>query len=142
MPFNVGRRTDLALCLARRSISTVHAEFFIEAGVLFLRDLHSTNGTYVNGHRVLEPVEVNQNDLIQFADMPFRLGLQSGESDSRTIPEDVCDQALGLVQFDKLLNERAIVSYFQPVINLHDERTIAYEVLSRSRLVLKQAKIC
>jgi EAL domain-containing protein (putative c-di-GMP-specific phosphodiesterase class I) len=135
MPFYVGRRSDLSLSLARRSISSLHAEFVVEGGALFLRDLHSTNGTYVNGDRISERIEVRADDLIQFADMPFRLGWQSRESDSRTIQEDVCDRALGLVQFDKLLNERALISYFQPVIDLRDNRTIAYEILSRSRLV-------
>jgi len=134
-PFQVGRRTDLALCLARRSVSSLHAEFVVEDGVLFLRDLGSTNGTYVNGDRISQRVELHQGDLIQFADLPFRLGCQSKESDSRTLHEDVCDRALGFVQFDKLLHERAIVSYFQPIIDLRDQRTIAYEILSRSRLI-------
>lgn len=135
MPFQIGRRTDLALCLARRSVSSLHAEFADENGALFLHDLHSTNGTFVNGDRILERIEVHQGDLIQFADMPFRLGCRSRESDSRTMQEDVYDRALGFVQFDKLLHERAIVSYFQPIVDLRDLRTVAYEILSRSRLV-------
>ncbi len=135
MPFQIGRRTDLTLCLARRSVSSVHAEFLMEDGVLFLRDLQSTNGTYVNGDRIFDRVEVHQGDLIQFADMPFRLVCKSGEADSRTLPEDVTDRALGFVQFDKLLHERAIVSYFQPIIDFRDGNTIAYEILSRSRLI-------
>lgn len=135
MPFQIGRRTDLTLCLARRSVSSVHAEFFMEGGVLYLRDLQSTNGTYVNGDRIFDRVEVHQGDLVQFADMPFRLVCKSEESDSRTLPEDVSDRALGFVQFDKLLHEHAIVSYFQPIIDFRDDSTIAYEILSRSRLI-------
>jgi EAL domain-containing protein (putative c-di-GMP-specific phosphodiesterase class I) len=135
MPFQVGRRNDVALCLGRRSVSGIHAEFISEGEALVLRDLQSTNGTFVNGDRIADRIEVHQGDLIQFADMPFRLGCQSKESDSRTIQEDVYDRALGFVQFDKLLHERAIVSYFQPIIDLRDCRTIAYEILSRSRLI-------
>jgi EAL domain-containing protein (putative c-di-GMP-specific phosphodiesterase class I) len=135
MPFRIGRRTDLSLCLSRRSVSSLHAEFYTAGDALILRDLQSTNGTFVNGDRVADQVQVENEDLIQFADMPFRLGLQSREFDSRTMQEDVCDRALGLVQFDKLVNERALVAYFQPVIDLHDNQTIAYEILSRSRLV-------
>lgn len=135
MPFRVGRRTDLSLCLSRQAVSSVHAEFYVEENILFVRDLQSTNGTYVNGDRVSRPVEVHRDDLIQFADMPFRLGRQSTELDSRTMQEDVCDRAMGLVQFDKLLNDRAVLSYFQPVVELRDNQTVAYEILSRSRLV-------
>ena len=107
----------------------------MEEGALFVRDLQSTNGTYVNGVRIAELTEVHQDDLIQFADMPFRLGCESRKSDSRTMQENVYDRALGFVQFDKLLNERALVSYFQPIVELRDSQTIAYEILSRSRLV-------
>ncbi|MGD9721237.1 MAG: EAL domain-containing protein [Pirellulales bacterium] len=135
LPFQVGRRTDLALCLARRSVSSVHAEFNLDNDLLVLRDLGSTNGTYVNGDRISTPRECHEGDLIQFADMPFRLGCHSRECDSRTLQEDVCDRALGFVQFDKLLHDRAIVSYFQPIIDLRDGSSQAYEILSRSRLV-------
>ncbi|MBI3838388.1 MAG: EAL domain-containing protein [Planctomycetia bacterium] len=135
MPFRVGRRTDLSLCLSRPSMSSLHAEFVTQGSSLFLRDLHSTNGTYVNGDRVGDQIEVHHDDMIQFADMPFRLGQQSSDLDSRTMVEDVCDRALGLVQFEKLVTERAVVAYFQAVVELRDNHTVAYEVLSRSRLV-------
>jgi EAL domain-containing protein (putative c-di-GMP-specific phosphodiesterase class I) len=135
MPFRVGRRTDLSLCLSRQAVSSTHAEFFTDGGALFVRDLQSTNGTYVNGDRVNGQAELDHEDMVQFADMPFRVGRQSNELDSRTMQQDFCDRALGLVQFDKLLTERAVLSYFQPVVELANEQTIAYEILSRSRLV-------
>jgi len=97
--------------------------------------MQSTNGTFVNGERISEIVEVHEGDLIQFADMPFRLSCQCKERESRTVQEDACDKALGLVQFDKLLHERAIVSYFQPIVDMQARTTKAYEVLSRSRLI-------
>ncbi len=135
MPFRVGRRTDLSLCLSRPSVSNLHAEFVIEGNSLVLLDLQSTNGTYVNGDRIGDRIEVHHDDMIQFADMPFRLGQQSSNLDSRTMVEDVCDRALGLVQFEKLIDERAVVAFFQPIVELGDNHTVAYEVLSRSRLV-------
>lgn len=135
MPFRVGRRTDLSLCLYRNSVSCLHAEFCTQGSSLFLTDLQSTNGTYRNGDRVNGQVEIREDDLIQFADMPFRVGRQLSEFDSRTIPEDVCDRALGLVQFDKLLSQRALVPYFQPLVDLRDKHTVAYEILNRSRLI-------
>lgn len=135
MPFRVGRRADLSLCLSRNSVSCLHAEFFTEGSALFLRDLQSTNGTYVNGNRVNGEIELREADLVQFADMPFRVGRQLSDFDSRTVQEDMCDWALGLLQFDKLLTGRALIPYFQPVIDLRNEQTVAYEILSRSRLL-------
>ncbi len=135
MPFRVGRRTDLSLCLSRNSVSSLHAEFVIEGGALLLRDLQSTNGTYVNGERISGQVEIHAEDLIQFADMPFRVSQHSGDFDTRTVHEEISERALGLVQFDKLVTERALVSFFQPVVRLADREMIGYEILSRSRLV-------
>ena len=102
---------------------------------LYFADLNSRNGTYVNGERIVAPVEVRSEDLIQFADMPFRLSQHSTVDDSRTVHEDMCDLALGLVQFDKLFTDRVIVPYFQPVIDMTTRQAIGYEILSRSRLV-------
>ena len=135
MPFRVGRRCDLPLCLGQQTVSSCHAEFFVEGNALYLRNLNSSNGTYVNGERIVSPVEVRNEDLIQFADMPFRLNQHSTVDDSRTINEDMCDLALGLVQFDKLFTDRVIVPYFQPVVDMTSRETIGYEILSRSRLV-------
>ena len=77
MPFRVGRRCDLPLCLGQQTVSSCHAEFFFEGTALYLRNLNSRNGTYVNGERLVSPIEVRNEDLIQFADMPFRLSQHS-----------------------------------------------------------------
>lgn len=116
-------------------MSSLHAEFFTEGKSLVLRDLQSTNGTFVNGEQIRTETEVHLDDLIQFANMPFRLGWQSTARDSKTSEEDECDRAMALVQFDKLFSERALISYFQPVVELRNRETIGYEILSRSRLV-------
>ena len=100
-----------------------------------LRDLDSTNGTYVNGTRIKGQVEIQAGDLIQFADVAMRLRLQGARQDSCTLAEDVYDQALALVQLDKLLSERAVTPYYQPIIELKTRRVIGQEVLGRSRLL-------
>ena len=133
-PFRVGRRTDLSLCLSRQAVSSLHAEFTLDGEALFLRDLQSTNGTYVNGDRIKGQVEVYRDDLVQFADMPFRLGRQPSDMNSRTLHEDVGDQALGLVHFDQLIHDHGLLSHFQPIVDLRTLQTVAYEILSRSGL--------
>lgn len=46
-------------------ISSKHAEIKVEAGCWMLKDLQSTNGTYVNDKRV-EKQELVDNDLVKF----------------------------------------------------------------------------
>jgi EAL domain-containing protein (putative c-di-GMP-specific phosphodiesterase class I) len=131
-PFRVGRRGDAGLVLSYGTVSGLHAEFVENSGHLMLRDLGSTNGTFVNGNRVAGETKVDQNDLVQFAEFPFRVRRQSSEHGGLTLATSVCDYALALVQFDQLMSKRTVIPYFQPVVNLHDGATVAYEVLGRS----------
>ena len=133
-PFLIGRRQDLPLSLACKTVSTVHAEIVEVGSALVLRDLGSTNGTYVNGCRVTEPVTLAEDDLVQFANLPFRIRMQSTEESPNTLRESACDQALALVLFDKLMSEHAVTPFLQPIIELKDRATVGFEVLARSRL--------
>ena len=133
--FRLGRGSEATFCLSRNTVSTLHAEFFREDGHLFLRDLKSTNGTYVNGERVTGRMQVTHNDLLQFGDIAFRLIRRNRVSNYRTVSQNVEDDALALAQFDKLISERAIVPYFQPIVNIDDGEIVGYEALSRSRLI-------
>ncbi len=134
LPFSIGRRQDVALTLSSPTVSGAHAEIAEVAGTLMLRDLQSTNGTYVNGQRVTGEVVLRQDDLVQFANIAFRLRRQAADKDRHTVQENVCDRALALVQFDKLMSERAVVPFFQPIVDIGDGQMIGYEVLGRSRL--------
>ena len=80
-------------------------------------------------------VELKPDDLVQFADVAFRVLQQSASSNTATVCEDVTDQAMALVQFDRLMNEEAVVPHYQPVVVLGDEHILGFEVLARSRLV-------
>lgn len=133
-PYLIGRRKDLPLSLSCNTVSTVHAEIVESSNALVVRDLASTNGTYVNGRRVKEPVALAEDDLVQFANLPFRVRMQSSDDNSHTIRESACDRALALVLFDKLMSEHAVAPFLQPIIDLKDRRILAYEVLARSRL--------
>ena len=132
--FLIGRRTTLDLCLPCRTVSSVHAEVGEVESSLFLRDLGSTNGTFVNGKRILEPVLLNENDIVQFGDVAVRVLKQMAVAKSRTASEDVFDHALALVHFDELMAQENIVPYFQPIVQFSDSQIVAYEVLGRSHV--------
>ena len=95
----------------------------------------STNGTYVNGQRITETVAVGAEDLIHFAEAPFRVRKQSPTSvTAGTIAENVCDQALALVQFDRLMSQRLVIPHFQPIVRVSNGQAFGYEVLGRGRV--------
>ena len=135
MPFQVGRRPGLSLLLPADTVSGLHAEFYQDGTRLCLRDLGSTNGTFVNGERLLGSRELHDNDVIQFSDLPFRLTRSPTADLSHTRTKDACDQALAIVQFDRLITGKAIIPHYQPIVDLASGRTVAFEVLARSRLI-------
>ena len=134
-PYTVGRNPDRSLCLPFPTVSGKHAEFLMTTDGLVLRDLNSTNGTYVDGTRLHGEQRINPDSLIQFADHAFRLQRQEDHFLANTQHEDVYDQALALVQFDRLMNERAVVPYYQPIVELPMGRIVGFEILGRSRIV-------
>lgn len=135
LPFRVGRKSGLSLTLPRNTVSGLHAEFFETDQALFIRDLASTNGTFVNGTRLVGQCELRDGDLVQFADVPFRLSRSLANRPSHTRSKDACDQALAIVQIDRLFTGRAVIPYYQPIVDIRSNRLVAFEVLARSRLV-------
>ncbi|MBC8355844.1 MAG: EAL domain-containing protein [Planctomycetes bacterium] len=131
----VGRCGDVALRINRPTISSLHAEVFERDGELWLRDLNSTNGSYVNGTPVTGEMQLERGDLVQFADVAFRVGRVEAElgRNSETVPTSTYDEALSLVQFDRLMQLRSVIPHFQPIVALPSLDVIGYEVLGRSR---------
>ena len=134
LPFLIGRKPEASLCLPFRTVSGSHAEIRSDSEGLILRDLSSTNGTFVNGCRLESEVRLEFDDLIQFADIPVRVRRQCAETGSHTLAEDVYDQAIALVHFDKLMSERQVTPFYQPVVDVATRELVGYEVLGRGRL--------
>lgn len=133
-PYVVGRKTGVSLKLQFLTVSGNHACLWVDNGSLFLRDLGSTNGTYINGKRLVqnETVGISEEDLVHFAEAPFRVRRQSPTGmTSGTISQNVCDQALALVQFDRLMQERLVRPHFQPIVDIHNGQILGHEILGR-----------
>lgn len=134
-PFTVGRKSSVSLMLGFKTVSGCHATLWIEDGSLWIKDLGSTNGTFVNGQRISQPVRLGEEDLVHFAEALFRIRRQSVHSSiSSTIAQNVCDQALALVQFDRLMTERLVVPHYQPIVSMQDESLLGFEILGRGRV--------
>ncbi|MGN1171733.1 MAG: DUF6382 domain-containing protein [Lachnospiraceae bacterium] len=75
-PFLLGKEQgSVNLTIRDMSVSRIHARFLQEEGVLYLEDMHSTNGTFVND-LPLQPHErfaVKRGDILQFGRAEFIL---------------------------------------------------------------------
>ncbi|MEU1185102.1 DUF1707 and FHA domain-containing protein [Streptomyces sp. NPDC005820] len=71
----IGRDPVNGLRLTHESVSRVHAELTRQGGMWVLRDLGSTNGTSVNGRRVIGAAVVREGDQVSFGKVAFRLSV-------------------------------------------------------------------
>lgn len=63
-PFELGRTREAEMFLRDPEVSRRHARFEAQNGVVFLEDLKSSNGTFLNGRRLTEPLEIRAGDEI------------------------------------------------------------------------------
>ncbi len=141
VPFQVGRRADSDLVLPFGRVSHKHAELFQHQDSLWLRDMGSTNGTFLNGKRVIETCQLKDGDVVHFADHEFRLvsfSLLQPPSATQTIRLD--DFQLPSRNFDRARELREMLesggtrAVFQPLVRLTDGEIMGYEVLGRGSL--------
>ncbi len=78
----IGRGPDVELAFDDDAMSREHASFEVREGVLYLRDLGSTNGVHVNGGKVLD-IELKHGDRIELGDHRFQLVIEERPRDPR-----------------------------------------------------------
>jgi EAL domain-containing protein (putative c-di-GMP-specific phosphodiesterase class I) len=142
LPFRVGRLVGLSLSLDSDSVSKEHAEIAMKDGALYVRDLGSKNGTFVNSKPVSE-APLSEGDILHFAQIEFRVGRQElDESEDLGIelstaslremklPEQFVE---GARELPELLEARQVTMLFQPIVALPSGAIAGYEALGRGR---------
>lgn len=72
-PMSIGRAPGSMLRLGHETVSRAHAQLRSTGDGWRLRDLGSSNGTWVNGTRVTGSVRVRPGDIVLFGQVGFRL---------------------------------------------------------------------
>jgi pSer/pThr/pTyr-binding forkhead associated (FHA) protein len=109
----VGRVSDNAFEIPESSVSSHHAEIVLRGGDILVRDLNSTNGTFINGDQITGETILKPGQILRLGTIEMRL--ETGEAAStkrktqleqtRIIPQGVkLDELEGAgapPQFDK-----------------------------------------
>ncbi len=141
-PFSVGRRPSCDLTLGSKMVSQHHAEIVGREGALYLRDLESTNGTFINGKQLKGEQRIETGDILHFADLEFRLVEDEVEPSwmpaTRTVEIKDAMAPGGVVaryrELREMLQEGHIRTMFQPIVKLSDRTLLGHEVLGRGIL--------
>ena len=143
LPFVIGRHPQSDLCLSFTEISRKHAQIIIREDRLWVLELGSTNGTFVNRERVRGEHPLTNGDVLHFCSQEFRIVWKAGALESQEstfeIEGTICKSHFELPQqFSSsepalltLLQTQAVVAHFQPIFSFKDDRITAYELLGR-----------
>jgi predicted component of type VI protein secretion system len=70
----VGRHDDCQLRIKSSQVSRKHCEIFEKKGLLLVKDLGSSNGTYVNGKRIQEQRVLEPGDELTIGQVKLKVG--------------------------------------------------------------------
>lgn len=81
----VGREIECAIALNSGHISRYHAKINVSPNGVYIEDLHSTNGTFVNGQKIKGRIRLAVGDEVAFDDITFRLTSNASGSAADTL---------------------------------------------------------
>jgi pSer/pThr/pTyr-binding forkhead associated (FHA) protein len=72
-PFRIGRSSEAERPLPMIFVSRFHCRLTLQNGEIYLEDLQSANGTFVNRKRITAPTKLTHGDDISLGPMLFRV---------------------------------------------------------------------
>jgi len=133
--FVIGRRSDCDLHLSNATVSGQHAELLTINGQLFLKDLESRNGTFLNGRRIEAAALLDAGDILHFGSAMYTLNAAGSGQAPLTQELDGTEIAVAQVLFQHLMKNNLINPHYQPIVRFRDLQVVGYEALARSTLV-------
>ncbi|MFQ5589254.1 MAG: EAL domain-containing protein [Nitrospiria bacterium] len=137
LPFLMGRHPGLGLTIESSSISRHHAQISQRDGQLTLKDLNSTNGTFINRKPVKGEVALKEGDILHIANIELRLSCEpmnrvlEDTSTHLDLGGSATNLPVGWVELEELLTGAKVTSDFQTIYDSKDESPFAFEILGR-----------
>jgi pSer/pThr/pTyr-binding forkhead associated (FHA) protein len=127
-PQLIGRSSE-ALPITDSTVSRRHAELTPDDGMWYLRDLESSNGTYVNGQRIEDRLALSPGDQIRCGST--LLLFMSAADDPRTRMVEVVDPEMFDVTFEQTVDvneDSMILASPDPVRAAMDHLRVVYDL--------------
>lgn len=80
---SIGRHDDCVIRIRSSQVSRRHCELFEADGSLIVRDLGSSNGTFVNGDRIEAPRVLHPGDALTIGGVTLRIDAADAEAEAR-----------------------------------------------------------
>ena len=70
---SIGRKEGNSIVMADQHVSGNHAQILVRNNGLFLEDLNSTNGTYLNGNKIRGRAKLSNKDEVRIGSGVFKI---------------------------------------------------------------------
>ncbi len=97
----IGRGVENDVVIVSKRVSREHARIRREGRKLFLEDLDSTNGTFLNDQRIQSPVVLRDGDRILIGDAVFHFHDPDTTTRETPFPDLEVDREAGLVRLNR-----------------------------------------
>ena len=112
-PFFIGRDAGCDVVLASPGASARHAVIVVKNGICGVKDLDSTNGTFLNGNRIQSPCALRDGDVICIAETELRFSV----ADSPSLQDGIdTKSAAGNAPAEQASDSDALLSWNDPGI--------------------------
>lgn len=143
VPFTIGRSETADHTIYSGKVSKEHAVIVRNGDRYSVRDLDSTNGTFINGQRATDQV-LEDGDIIHVAHVEFCFRQSAGPAHAVKPPSSDAvertqllhaDQPDSVIRGTELLREmirtEEVEIVYQPIVDLRTRTVVAYEALAR-----------
>lgn len=143
LPAQIGRDDRSTVPVQAALVSRRHAEISVENDQLTIRDLGSTNGTFVNFLRINKATRLQHGDVIHIGDTELRIIQKTDSSVQQELNDAIDPNATatsipalsnelpyGIRELEELIAKRQIRAVFQEIVDVRGS-IIGYELLSR-----------
>ena len=69
----IGRKDDNSIVISNQHVSGNHAKIILRNDTLFIEDLNSTNGTYLNEKKINGKIKLSNKDEIKIGSVVFKI---------------------------------------------------------------------
>jgi pSer/pThr/pTyr-binding forkhead associated (FHA) protein len=97
----IGRAVECEIVIASKSISREHARLHLNGRRWYIEDLGSTNGTFLNGERVIGSRDLRDGDSLKVGDLIFLFHDPDTTTRENPVPVLEVDTAAGVVRVNR-----------------------------------------
>ncbi|MEX0679305.1 MAG: EAL domain-containing protein [Pirellulales bacterium] len=151
-PFAIGRNDTADLHIDSSQVSREHAVITRQGRKFRVRDLGSTNGTFLNGEQIDEAM-LCDGDLLVIADVEFTFlcgtdgprrqtatQLLSPSQRHGSAEDAVWETILSVRRIHEIVTHACLRTVYQPIVQLADGQTFGYEAFASNGANVAQAR--